>query len=504
MGRILRRTPRSFVAVVLAAAFSLPVVSAAEAGPRPGVAPTVAARSASSANYDSVSRTERNRRRYRKKLEKEREDRDDKIRSLGKRSRNKAHQPGGYCMYDTQGNVILRPRGVRCENQSGEYMRSEGATPSQEPDRGCVDGDCRDGQGVFLWTNGTQYIGSFQGGRQHGEGLLILPDGATWEGTWRAGKKHGEGVATYADGRVKRGTWKNDRFLGRKAKRAAQLRWPDLSKAPRAEIGGGDRDAAVVVGITRYAHVAPVSGAAANAADWYGYLVNGRKIPFQRVTLLADEDATVEEMRFAAEQAAEQVRKGGTLWFVFVGHGAPARGGDDGLLVGFDAQQKARSIEARSLPRSELLAALQKSRAAQIQVLIDACFSGRTATGAQLVAGLQPLVVESPARLGDARTTLLTAAGSDEYAGPLPGANRPAFSYLALGGLRGWADGDEDGRITSGELHGYVTQAMRALVRDRRQRPTLIGEDDRRLARSGREKGPDLAGFVVGAAASQR
>ena len=32
------------------------------------------------------------------------------------------------------------------------------------------------------------------------------------------------------------------------------------------------------------------------------------------------------------------------LWFVFIGHGAPARDGQDGLLVGFDAQQKARSL----------------------------------------------------------------------------------------------------------------------------------------------------------------
>jgi hypothetical protein len=93
--------------------------------------------------------------------------------------------------------------------------------------------------------------------------------------------------------------------------------------------------------------------------------------------------------------------------------------------------------------------------------------------------------------------TLLTAAASNEYAGPLPGASRPAFSYLALGGLRGWADGDRDGRITSGELHGYLTQTMRALVRDRRQRPTLVGEDDRRIVESSREKGPDIARFVV-------
>ena len=55
-------------------------------------------------------------------------------------------------------------------------------------------------------------------------------------------------------------------------------------------------------------------------------------------------------------------------------------------------------------------------------------------------------------------------------------------------------------RITSGELHAYVTRAMRALVRDRRQRPSLVGKQDARLVKSGRERGPDLATLVVGAA----
>ena len=447
--------------------------------------------------------TARNSRRYRYEKNKRIRDDQKKIRDLSRRSRYAPHrQVGGYCMYDTAGNVILRPDGVICDDQKGEYLRSTGGSAppaSIGPEQtGCVEGDCRGGEGVYIWSNGTQYIGGFKRGRQHGQGLLIMPDGANYEGAWREGKKHGAGVAIYSNGRVKRGMWRENRFVG--IARAQRIRWPDLSKAPPREIGGGRRDAAVIVGVSRYAHVAEVAGAAANAADWYSYLVNTRGVPVDRVSLLVDEDATVEEMRFAARKAAARVGKKGTLWFVFVGHGAPARDGVDGLLVGFDAQQKARSVEARSLRRSELLEILQHSSAARVQVLLDACFSGRTPTGAQLIAGLQPLVVQAPAAETDPRTTLLTAAGSDEYAGPLPGANRPAFSYLALGGLRGWADSDRDGRITSGELHGYVTQTMRALVHDRSQRPTLVGDGSQQLVRSSREDGPDIAKMVVDAA----
>ena len=500
------------LAVLAALAIAAPAATAGAPSRSPSFSGRVGvavppARSASSASRSSVNKTESNSRRYRKERDKERRRDRKKIKSLSKRSRRRGrHQPGGYCMYDTKGNVILRPQGVECEDQQGEYLRSTGGAAS--PPRvapstisGCVEGDCSNGEGVYVWSNGVKYIGSFRRGRQHGQGLLVMPDGASYDGGWRDGQKHGPGVATYANGRIQKGEWKDNRFRGQAQARRLHIRWPDLSKAPPKEMGGGERDAAVVVGVTRYGHVAEVPGASENATDWYSYLVKTRGVPFDRVTLLLDEDATVEEMRHAVAEAARRVKKKGTLWFVFVGHGAPARDGSDGLLVGFDAQQKARSIEARSLRRSELLAALEDSPARNIQVFLDACFSGRTPTGTQLVAGLQPLVVEASASgRRDPRTTLLTAAGSDEYAGPLPGAARPAFSYLALGGLRGWADGNRDGRITSGELHGYVSRAMRALVRDRRQRPTLVGDDDRRLVKSSREQGPDLAKFVIDSA----
>ncbi len=92
---------------------------------------------------------------------------------------------------------------------------------------------------------------------------------------------------------------------------------------------------------------------------------------------------------------------------------------------------------------------------------------------------------------------LFAAARNDEFAGPLPGAERPAFSYLALGGLRGWADEDKDGTVTARELHEYVGTALRVLVRDRRQRNTFSGTPASSLSRRAREKGPELSRFRI-------
>jgi hypothetical protein len=424
------------------------------------------------------------------------------------------YQTGGHCLYGTNGELLHSPDGRPCapKEQAGSPQppASTGskAKPAPSAQRGrdtCIAGNCRNGFGTYSWSDGSRYTGGFRNGQLHGQGTLIYSDGGSYAGQWKDGKRHGYGSAAYASGRSQTGLWEDGRFVGAapasaapaaRARAPRTIRWPDLSRAAQ-RTGGGAKDAAVIVGLERYAHVPQIPRASDNAAAWFQYFVRTREIPIENVTLLLDEDGTREEILYAAERAAGQARRGGSLWFVFIGHGAPAKGGEDGLLVGFDAQQKARSLAARSLERSELLATLERTKASHIQVLLDACFSGRSGSGEPLIAGLQPLVITTEGITDDPRTTLFTAARGNEYAGPLPGAGRPAFSYLALGGLRGWADDDDDGRVTNRELHTYVSRVMRALVRDRQQQPTFDGRNDLAIARSARERGPDLADLVL-------
>jgi hypothetical protein len=133
--------------------------------------------------------------------------------------------------------------------------------------------------------------------------------------------------------------------------------WPSLS-APLKATGGGEKDAAVIVGAENYLMVAKVPGARRNAEDWQAYLTGTLKVPSESISLLRDNEATLEKMRRYASQAAARVQPGGTLWFVFIGHGAPSKDGADGLLVGADAQQDPDGLYARSLPRNELLGLL--------------------------------------------------------------------------------------------------------------------------------------------------
>jgi sulfatase modifying factor 1 len=94
---------------------------------------------------------------------------------------------------------------------------------------------------------------------------------------------------------------------------------------------------------------------------------------------------------------------------------------------------------------------------------------------------------------------VLTAGRHDQYALPLPchKERRPAFSYLALGALRGWADGARDNRrdgtVTAEELLTYVSKTLQTVdPRGRQQTPELVATAERQNLAQGREAAPDL------------
>ncbi|MEL6348394.1 MAG: hypothetical protein AAFV53_35130 [Myxococcota bacterium] len=274
---------------------------------------------------------------------------------------------------------------------------------------------------------------------------------------------------------------------------ASEPLWPPLDTPPK--LGGGRHDAAVIVAIEDYAFVSDIPGARQNAQDWYRFLTAGRSVPAGQVQMLLDGNATNAAVRVAIEEMTEAVGPDGRLWFIFIGHGAPSKDGTDGLLLDVDVRQTALSVADRGLPQSELIERLEQGDQRETVAILDACFSGKVGDGQPLVRGLMPLVPTYATPTGR-KTTILSAGGSDEFAGPLPGADRPAFSYLTLGAMFGWADENNDRTVSSTEASSYARGALRGLLTDRQQRPTVSGPTIADLS-SGRERGPDLANIAL-------
>jgi hypothetical protein len=275
--------------------------------------------------------------------------------------------------------------------------------------------------------------------------------------------------------------------------------WPSLDQ-PQPQ-GGGERDAALIIGIDDYIFVPDVPGAAENANAWFRFFAEGRDTPLEHLTLLRNHEGTREKMLRALKEAKDNVQPGGTLWVVFIGHGAPDPQSQDGVLIGADVQQDADSLYARSIGQRDILAAVQGGPQAQTVLVLDACFSGRTSDGAPLVAGLQPLVLVNAPQTPPG-VLVFTAAQSDQFAGPLPGLGRPAFSYLMLGALRGWADRDSDQTVTAREALDYTRLTLAAAVKDRSQTPTLLGLPSAPLSGAAIDSPPDLSSILTDGGAS--
>jgi len=212
--------------------------------------------------------------------------------------------------------------------------------------------------------------------------------------------------------------------------------WPSLT-TPAPAHKGGEKDGAIVISIGKYQYLPPIAGASENGRSWYQWFTRSRGIPAGRAQWLKNNDATPNKIRQAVNDLLTDLPPGGTLWIVYIGHGA-ANDSREGYLIGPNAQEEDAEFFPQSLKQSELLELAEKGPQAQTMVIVDSCFSGRTTEGAPVRSKMATIPASRPPV--SARTTFLAAGKSNEFAGELPGEQRPAFSYLVLGGLRGWAD----------------------------------------------------------------
>lgn len=280
---------------------------------------------------------------------------------------------------------------------------------------------------------------------------------------------------------------------------AAANDWPDLSTPPPFT-GGGELDAAVLVGIDNYAALPDVTGAGVNIADWQAWLLGARGLRPVAISKRVDGDAIDVNIREAVLDAVSRVKPGGTLWLVYVGHGAPSDAGAEPMLVGADAQPSPNGIRSRSLLLSEVQEMLARGPQAHTVLVLDACFSGQGTDGRELVTETLAPARGVPELVAPTAMTVLSATSANQFAGLLPGAARPAFSYLLLGALRGWGDDNRDGVVTAQEAGDYAAGALNLVVSGRRQEPRVSGNVELPMA-LGHEPGPDLSALARAPAA---
>lgn len=254
-------------------------------------------------------------------------------------------------------------------------------------------------------------------------------------------------------------------------------------------------DTAVVIGVEDYAFVQDVPYAQRDANAFYDFLVYTRGVPSSQVRLL-DNGASKEQIEAAISTAGTEVGAGGTVWVYFAGHGAADPSTGERVLLGDDVKQDPTAFVSRSVSVADvkILAGIDGGA---VNLIVDACYSGLGRGGDELLAGKR-FLVPAYASAPKAGNLEWNAASGDQLSGPLHPVRHGAFTYLAIGALRGWADGEisgtPDGQVTAEEAHLYVKGALRSLqITDQTPEMSVESSGERVLVKSDKlELGPEL------------
>ena len=252
-------------------------------------------------------------------------------------------------------------------------------------------------------------------------------------------------------------------------------------------------DGGVVIGIEDYVRneIPDVPYAARDAQAFSDFLVSTRGVPTDRVRLI-DSGASATKIRAAVTALGESVHAGGVAWVYFAGHGGASLNGGARMVLGDDVSNDPETFDAASVRVAEL-ERLAGAGGGRVMIVVDACYTGVGRGGTAVLTGQRAVVPGGYTALRPAENVVWTAASAGQTSGPFDAAQHGAFTYFALGALRGWADGDidgvKDGSVTMDEAQSYVQRALRS-AQITSQTPELVGARDLVLSVKAKEAAP--------------
>ena len=242
---------------------------------------------------------------------------------------------------------------------------------------------------------------------------------------------------------------------------------------------------AIVIGVESYRDAPGATFADRDAQYFMDYAHRALGVPEQNIKLLVNDQAGRTGLKKALKLWLPAVAAQGKsdIYIFFAGHGLASADGKRPYLLPHDAD--IALLDDTALKRKEVFETLAEASPRSVTVFLDTCYSGGTRSERTLVADARGIRITQGASRFPKNFTVLSAAGNDQISSSLPEVKHGLFSYFLMRGLEGEADHNGDRRITTGELHRYVTANVpRQAVRlGRKQNPQLAGDPNRIIAR---------------------
>lgn len=343
----------------------------------------------------------------------------------------------------------------------GEFLGSGNITAVNS--QGCVQGDCQNGFGRYIFNDGAKYTGPFRNGLPHGRGTVIYANGERYEGFFAKGSFDGQGTYFIPNGTRMTGNWHNGTFLG--GIPSSNPSAPAASDKPQLKVW------ALIIGISSYNHMPVLRYPDDDAYRIFAFLQSpsGGSIPEEQIKILIDEAATKTNIKRAMKEVFWKAGPNDLVLMYFSGHGLKGAF----LPIDFDGSNN-------KLLHDEIVQILDKSPAKYKLCIADACHSGSLMA---YKGGTEPSVFgKYYESLSNAKpgTALIMSSKSDETSLESSGLRQGVFTHFLIRGMKGEGDRNGDNIVTVQELYNFVYTRVREYTANR-QSPIIRGDYDRNM-----------------------
>lgn len=371
----------------------------------------------------------------------------------------------------------------KTKEQDSWQLDEECFFPKNGTVEGCIEGDCVDGKGTYIYDEGNaKYMGSFKNEMPNGNGVCEYSNGELYDGEWAEGSFNGYGTLYLADGSPVRGYWKEGTFLGKQepavSVSVSQVESPVVNNTMQtlANIRKNTKVKvhALIIGISAYTHMPVLKYSDDDAYRMYAFLKSpeGGALQDSQIRMLIDEEATKKNIKEAMVDIFMNAGEDDLVLMYYSGHGLK----DCFLPIDFDRYNNKFFHE-------EVNEILRRSPAKYKLCIADACHSGGLAmkggpsdyeySDEQLINTYYSKLSQS-----DAGTALILSSKLEEISLESSGLRQGVFSHFLIRGLEGEADRNKDKVVTVSELFEFISTNVKSYTSNR-QSPIMRGIFDK-------------------------
>lgn len=358
----------------------------------------------------------------------------------------------------------------------------------------CIEGDCDNGEGKFLYKDNSIYQGKFENKKANGFGICTYANGNTYKGEWKEHNFEGKGVLTYRTGTVYAGIWKKGELIEKinpsemgmdfyvPTRSIRPQNQPQEPSKPAKAIGNtsvADSETklenpikiwAMVVGVAAYNHMPPLNYTDDDAYKMYAFLRSpeGGGVPDEQIQVLVDEGATRKNILRNMNLLFEQADSNDIILFYFSGHGLQ----NSFLPIDFDGH-------LNKVKHSEIKEIFQNSKAKYKICIADACHAGGI-TKAKDIAYAGTSYYYDAFKEVHGGTAFMLSSKAEEISIENAGLRQGIFTHFLIKGLKGEADQNKDNIVTIGEVFDYVNVNVKFYTGNY-QHPVIYGDYDSKM-----------------------